>query len=60
MELRTPAPALLRAPRRGQNDILDASELDIDLDRVVYDPAYRRLIRDQLNRAARRKPAEHG
>ncbi len=27
-------------------------EFDIDLDRIVYDPAYRRLVRDQLNRAA--------
>lgn len=27
-------------------------EIEIDLDRIVYDPAYRRFVRDQLNRAA--------
>lgn len=31
-----------------------APETDIDLDRIVYDPAYRRAVRDQLNHARKR------
>lgn len=37
---------------RGQATSSDP-EIEIDLDRIVYDPAYRRLVRDQLNRTSR-------
>ena len=37
---------------RGQTPPSE-SEIEIDLDRIVYDPAYRRLVRDQLNRTSR-------
>jgi hypothetical protein len=61
MELRAPLPALMRTPNPGQSDrALERSDMEIDLDRVVYDPAYRRQVRDQLNRVARRNPADRG
>lgn len=30
------------------------TDLDIDLERVIYDPAYRNDVRDQLNRIKQR------
>jgi hypothetical protein len=51
----------MRTPNPGQSDrALERSDMEIDLDRVVYDPAYRRQVRDQLNRVARRSPADRG
>ena len=35
-------------------------QADIDLERIIYDPAYRKSVRDQLNRAARIKSAGPG
>jgi hypothetical protein len=54
---------LVSAPSRpaksGRSDpAAPATDTEIDWERVVYDPAYRRSVRDQLNRAKARKTAD--
>lgn len=52
MEMRSTIPTA--TTNRGQPT--SEPEIEIDLDRIVYDPAYRRLVRDQLNRSSRSEP----
>jgi len=57
MEMRS---TISTAPaNRGQPTSSEA-EIEIDLDRIVYDPAYRRLVRDQLNRTTSRAEPKRG
>ena len=53
MEMRSTIPTA--TANRGQPTSSE-TEIEIDLDRIVYDPAYRRLVRDQLNRSGRTEP----
>jgi hypothetical protein len=52
---------LVSAPSRpaksGRSDPAGA-DTEIDWERVVYDPAYRRAVRDQLNRAKAHKTTD--
>jgi len=50
----------LRPPPAAKSPAAAKDQPEFDLDRLVYDPAYRKLVRDQLNRAARIKPAGTG
>ncbi len=51
MDMRSPMPSAPLAANLGRASPSEP-EIEIDLDRIVYDPAYRRFVRDQLNRAA--------
>jgi hypothetical protein len=55
MEMLTNRP--MPAPR-PTHSAAAANEPEFDLERIIYDPVYRRLVRDQLNRPAPKKPAD--
>jgi len=58
MQPRVPLPRLPGPPHPAKQGKQPApADLDIDLERIVYDPVYRRNVRDQLNRARRAGPA---
>ena len=46
----------LQPPPAAKSPATANDQPEFDLERLVYDPAYRKLVRDQLNRAARSKP----
>ena len=63
MHMTSPPRPLRNAPKQPASAGYPATpkdRTDIDLERLVYDPAYRKLVRDQLNRAARIKSAGPG
>jgi hypothetical protein len=50
MELPAYMPDMKRVPQPPEPHKSRAEEFEIDLDRVVYDPAYRQWVMDQLKR----------
>jgi hypothetical protein len=47
-----------KPPPAAKSPAAAKDQPEFDLERLVYDPAYRKLVRNQLNRAARIKPAD--
>jgi len=50
MEIPAHMPEMKRVPYPPEPHNSSADEIEIDLDRVVYDPAYRQWVMDQLKR----------
>ena len=50
MEIPAYMPDMKRVPHPPEPHKSLADEFEIDLDRVVYDPAYRQWVMDQLKR----------